>query len=438
MSIYNLVSFMGIFILMGVGWLLSPNKRVLNWRLICGGIGLQLFFAVFVFWVPWGRDFFWAVNEIAVTVIDSAKAGSEFLFGPLALGPGSDKPGVGNSIGFILAFQAFPTIIFFSAFISLLYFARIMPVIIKSFAWLFTKLFNVSGAEAVCASSNIFVGIESSLTIKPFLGKMTKSELCTILTVGMASVASNVLGLYVLFLKPYFPTIAGHLISASILSAPAALVMSKIIFPETESPVTKGSKIDLHIEPESGVFECIINGANSGVKLIVGISALLIAVLGLVSLGDKILVWGGEGVNAILSANIDWSLKGLMGYCFYPLTIVMGIPSVDAVDIAKVIGERVIVTEVASYIDLSALMKSGSLQHGRSAFIATYALCGFAHLASMAIFVGGTAALVPERKKDLAQMGFRALAAATLACLMTGCVAGAFYTDSIGSILMGK
>ncbi|MCK4527459.1 nucleoside transporter [candidate division WOR-3 bacterium] len=435
MDIYNLISFFGIFVLIGIAWLLSTNKRNMNWRVILWGIILQLCIALFVFVFPGGSKLFLFLNDFVVRVLDSATAGSKFVFGRLALPPGQVSEAGEKSIGFILAFQAFPTIIFFSALMSILYFFNIMQWTLKGFAYVFTKLMRISGAESLCAASNIFVGIESALTIKPYLSRMTRSELCTILTVGMATVASNVLAVYVFSLQEQFSTIAAHLISASFLSAPAALIMAKVIMPESGIPKTLGEHVEIHYEKETNIFESIINGANAGVKLIVGIVALLIAVLGLVALLDLILgVFGGK-LNAFLGTGIDWTLKGLLGYIFYPFTLILGVPPSDAGIIAQIIGERSIVTEVPAYQDLAIVMSKGLLQHPRSAVIATYALCGFAHIASMAIFVGGVSALVPEKRQVLARVGFRALIAATLACLMTACVAGAFFIK--GSLLFG-
>ncbi len=419
MDIYNLVSFAGIFILIGFAWLLSADKKNMNWRVIGWGIGLQLLIAVFIFVVPAGAKLFLVVNDVVVKVLDSASAGAKFVFGPLA-------ETAEESLGPILAFQAFPTIIFFSALIAILYYVRIMPLIIRAFAYVFTRLMRISGAESLVAASNIFVGIESTLTVKPYLSRMTRSELCTILTAGMATVASNVLALYVFNLKAVFPTIAGHLVSASLLSAPAALAMSKIILPEAETPETLGMHIQPFYVKDNSLFEAIINGANSGVKMIVGIVALLIAVLGLVALVDLLLsVFGPE-----------WSLKAICGYLFYPFTIILGVPPSDAGTVSKIIGERIIVTEVVAYNDLAFVLKENLLQHPRSAVITTYALCGFAHLASMAIFVGGICALAPDITRNIGRIAFRALLAATLACLLTACVAGTFFTK--GSILLGQ
>jgi len=435
MSIYNLVSFAGIFVLMAFAWLLSNDRRNMNWKVIFWGTALQLLFAVFVFVVPIGSKIFLFLNEVVIKILEPASAGARFVFGRLALAPGQTDSSGETSLGFILAFQAFPTIIFFSALISILYFLNIMPPIIRGFAWVFTKLMNVSGAESLVTATNIFAGVESALTVKPYLARMTSSEFCTILTAGMATVSSNVMVLYVLSLKSQFPAIAGHLISASVLSAPAALVMSKIIMPEKDVPETLGVNVSPYYEKESSFFEAVINSANAGVQMIIGIVALLIAALGLVALADLLLSALGAKINLLIGLHFDWSLKNLISYIFYPFTLAMGIPLSDASVTSKIIGERLIVTEVVSYRDLAVAIDKNLLHHSRSIVITTYALCGFAHLASMAIFVGGTAALAPARTRNIAEVAFRALIAATLACFMTACVAGAFFTE--GSILLG-
>ncbi|MGB2763641.1 MAG: nucleoside transporter C-terminal domain-containing protein [Candidatus Aminicenantaceae bacterium] len=435
MEIYNLISFFGIFILVGFAWLCSSNRKVVNWRVVVFGIGLQLFFAFFIFWLPIGTKFFLFVNKIVMVVLDSASAGTRFLFGRLALPLGTTNAQGETSLGNFLAFQALPAIIFFSALVGALYYLRIMPLIIRGFAFVFTKLMRISGAESLCASSNIFVGIESALVVRPHLKDMTRSELVTILSAGMGTIASTVLALYVFYLQGELPTIAGHLVSASFLSAPAAVIMAKLIVPETEKPKTLGMDVKPYYEREDNLMMAIINGAHSGMRYLGGVVALLLAFLGLVALLDLILGWLGGNINNWFGLNFEWSFKSILGYISYPFTIVLGVPPSDALEIARLIGERTVVTEVVSYQDLSRLIAEGTLVHPRSVIIASYALCGFAHFASLAIFVGGIGALVPERLKDLSRVGFRALLAATLACLMTGAVAGAFFSKS--SILLG-
>jgi CNT family concentrative nucleoside transporter len=428
MDIYNLVSFIGIFILLLFAWLLSADRRNVNWHVIIWGISVQLVIAVFIFIVPIGSRVFILINDIVVKILNSATAGAKFVFGPLALAPGEIGDSGEQSLGFILAFQSFPTIIFFSALISILYYFNIMQRVIRGFAYFFTKLMRISGVESLVAASEIFVGIESNLAVRPYLNKMTRSEICTIMTCGMATVASNVLALYVFSLQDIFPMIAGHLVTASLMAAPAAIVMSKIIIPEGERPETLGIDIQPFYEKENSFFEAIINGANAGVKMIVGIVALLIAVLGLVALADLILSLLGVPVNKILGLNGTWSLEAIFGYIFYPFTLICGVPPADAKIISGIIGERIIVTELVAYQDLAAIMKEGLLQNPRSAVITTYALCGFAHLASMGIYAGGLAALAPGRTGVIAKVALRALIAATLAGLLTACVAGVVFS----------
>ncbi len=435
MEAYNLVSFAGLFGLLFLAWAIARfgfgQTQKVNWHLLGWGVGLQLLFALFIFVVPAGVTLFQAVNDLAVKVLAASAQGAQFAFGPLALPPGTT-----GSIGFIFAFQAIPTILFFSALVSILYYYNVLPFIIRQFAKVFTKLMRISGAEALCAASNIFVGVESAFTVKPHIEKMTNSELCTIVTAGMATVASNVLALYVFTLYSTFPAIAGHLISASFLSAPAALVMAKLFFPETETPKTLGKAVDINYERDANLFEAVINGASSGLKVAFSIVGLLIAVLGLVALLDLMLGGAAHYINQWAGTAMEWSLKGMLGYVFYPFTLIIGVPVEDAGLISKIIGERIILTEVASYQDLAKALAEGSLIHGRSAVITTYALCGFAHVASMAIFVGGISALAPKRTADIAAVGPRALLASTFACLMTACVAGTFYTSS--SLLLGQ
>jgi CNT family concentrative nucleoside transporter len=341
-----------------------------------------------------------------------------------------------TSLGSFLAFQALPTVIFFAALIGALYYLRVMPFFVRLFARVFTRLMRISGAEALSVSSNIFVGVESAVVIKPHLKDMTRSELTTILTAGMGTIASTVLALYVMILQSEIPMIAGHLVSASFISAPACIVMSKLLLPEMEKPLTLGMDVKPHYERDDNLIMSIINGALDGMRLLGGIISLLIAFLGLLALVNLGLGWAGGHLNPLFGWDIKWSIEAFLGYLFYPLTVILGVPPADALAIAGVIGERTVTTEVVSYGHLSGLMADGLLSDPRSAFIASYALCGFAHVASLAIFVGGAGALAPSRLRDLSRLGFRALLAATLACLMTGAVAGTFYTGA--SILFGK
>ncbi|MBA4390960.1 MAG: nucleoside transporter [Syntrophus sp. (in: bacteria)] len=430
MNFYNIVSAFGIIFFIAFLFLFSRNRKRVSLRVIIWGIGLQLAFALFVFRVPFGSQVFLFLNDVTMKIIDSAFEGIRFLFGPLATPPGEK-----GSLGFILAFQAFPSIIFFAALMELLYHVGFMEKLINIFAHIFRKIMGISGAESLCASAQIFFGIESNLTIRPYLSKMTRSELMVVLTTGMATIASSVLGFYVIILAGIFPTVAGHLISASILLAPAAIVASKIAIPETEVPLTLGKVAKIEYAKADNVIEAIINGAMTGVKMVVSIGALLIAFIGLVSLVDMGLLSLGKGISQAIKIPVDITINNLLQHIFYPFTVAMGVPLDDAPQIAKILGERIILTEVKSYQDLSILVKEGKILHERSIVIATYALCGFAHIPSLAIFVGGTSSLVPERTKDIAVLGLWALFAANIACCITGAVAGLFYTGVSGTLL---
>lgn len=436
MDISKMLNVLGIPVLMLLAWLVSTNRRVVNWRVIIWGLIIELLFAIVVFILPLGAQLFLVVNNVVNSVLDSATYGTQFVFGRLALGPGQTSASGETSLGFILAFQGFAVIIFFAALVGVLYYSGIMGWVMRGFSYAFSKLMRISGAESLCASSTVFVGVEAGLIIKPYIGQMTKSELNTILTAGMATISSSMLAAYIMILKGTFPTIAGHLVSASIMNIPAAIIMSKLLCPETGEPVTLGKNLKITYKKENSLFEAILNNANAGVKLAVGIVTLLLAVLGLMALVDKIFVFAGGGVNSLFSLNIDWTLKGLLGYIFYPLTLIIGVPFNDAIPAAKLIGERLILTEVTAFQDMSAILASSSPISPRTAVMVTYALTGFAHIASVAIYVGGYIALAPEKTKEMTSLGFRALLGATLACLLTACFAGLFFNGS--SILLGQ
>jgi CNT family concentrative nucleoside transporter len=422
MALQRLTSFFGLFVLMLLAWLVARDRKNINFRLIATGLLVQSVFALIVFKLPVGVVVFSWLNDAVLRIISFAKEGIYFVFGPLAVSPGETGPRGEASVGFILAFQVLPSIIFFSSLVSLFYYLNVVPALIRLFARLFAHLMRISGAEALCASSNIFVGVESAVTIRPYIQDMTMSELCTVLTAGMGTIASTVLALYVGFLHVEFPSIAGHLISASIISAPAAIIMSKLVVPETGMPKTFGFSVPFEKDRRSTTWiESIINGANDGMKLCVGITTLLLAFLGLLSLCNWFLEMIG---NEVLGTPL--SLQVILKYLYYPLTVVMGVPLQDAGQVATLLGERTIVTEVVAFQHLNQLIQEGTLTEPRSVTMVSYALCGFAHIASLAIFVGGFSALAPDRAKDLAKVAFHALYAATLACLMTGCVAGLF------------
>jgi concentrative nucleoside transporter, CNT family len=421
------VSAAGFFVLTGLAWLCSENRRAISWRTVAWGLGLQLLIGLLVFRLPGSRRLFLGLNHAVLALLESSKSGSRFLLGPLAADPA--EPG---SIGFILAFQVLPVVIFFSAFTAALYHLRLLQPVVWLFAKIFHRTLGISGAEALYGASQIFVGIESALMVRPYLERMTRSEFLTLLTTGMCNVASSTLGLYVAFLKGTFPYIAGHLLSASVLSIPAGVVMAKMFVPETQAPETLTD-----VPPEdptlrsSNLMAAIIAGATDGLKLAGGIAALLIAMLGLVALVDRVLMLP----SAWLSLPHPLTLSTLLSWAFYPVTALLGIPWADVATAARLLGERVILTEVVSYQEMGRLASTGGFVESRTVVILSYALCGFAHVASVAIFVGGMAALIPSRRDELASLGWRALLAATLATLMTACVAGIFTTGE--GVLLG-
>jgi CNT family concentrative nucleoside transporter len=416
--IHHAVSVLGFIVFAGIAWLLSSNRRRIAWRTIAWGVALQVLIGLIIFRLPASHRILLWLNDAVLVLLNASKSGSVFLFGPLAASPGES-----GSIGFILVFQVLPVVIFFAAFTSLLYHLRVLQLFVRLFARLFHRTMKISGAESLSSAANIFVGIESALVVRPYLERMTRSELLLILTTGMATVASSTLGVYVGFLTGVFPQIAGHLISASVLAIPACVVISKLLLPETETPETLTA---VPREDEStrskNLISAIIEGAMEGLKLAAGVATLLIAMLGIVALFDKILAVG----SSWLGMSQPLSIVRILGWCFYPFAFLLGVQSSDVPIAARLLGERVILTEVFSYNHLAQLISSGQITDPRTVVILSYALCGFAHVAAMAIFVGGTAALAPSRRDDLASLGLRALLAATLATLMTGCIAGIF------------
>ena len=383
-----------------------------------------------VFLLPQTRLLLLGVNDLVVALLGASRVGAEFLFGPLVLNPGETTSAGEPSVGFVLAAQVLPAVIFFAALMAACYHLGLIQPVIRLFARLFEQTLQLSGAEAVAGASNIFVGVESATTVRPYLAGMTRSELLTLLTCAMSTVASTTLALYVFFLKGTFPQIAGHLISASFLSIPAAALVSKLILPETGKPETLGALPPIaESQLHGNSMAALSAGSWDGLKLAAGISTLLIAVLGLVGIVDLALekataplsVWFGEPLN----------LERILGWLFTPLAWLLGLESSDLPGAAQLLGKRIVLTEVVAYQQLGEMASAKALSP-RALLVLSYALCGFAHVASMGIFVGGIAALVPSRRNDLAALAFRALAGSTLATLMTGALAGFFYHGQQG------
>ena len=426
-GLYRFIAFAGFLIVGIVAWLTGKRAPV-NWKTIGGSFVLAWILGVLTFWLPWSRQALSWLNNILVAILNVYQKGNIFLFGPLAIGPGQTLPDGTASIGFVLAMQVLPAVIFFSAMVAGLYYLKIMPVIVRGFAWLFYRVMRVSGAESLSASANIFVGIESGLTIRPYLATLTPSELLTVMTCMMATVASTVMAIYVIALQGVFPEIAGHLVSASIISIPCAILISKLTLPEDRQPETLSDlpavakAFDSPASDEnssSNLIAALIDGGMQGVKMAVGIATLLIVFLGLEAMVDLVLELLPQMGETPLSLN------RILGWMTWPFTVLMGLKPEEWQTASQILGARFVETEVTAYFKLAAVQGGISpALSPRSLIIMTYTLCGFVHIASMGIFVGGLSALMPSRIQDISRLGFRALWTAFLATVLTGCIAG--------------
>jgi CNT family concentrative nucleoside transporter len=422
-SLLNLVSLVGFVLFAGLAWAVGGFKRPVPWRTVIGAALLMLVLGVLVFVLPLTRPALEWVNNAVVALLGASRRGAIFLGGPLALNPG-ESTGTGEpSIGFVFAAQVLPAVIFFASLMAAGYHLRLIQPIVRLFAKLFRRTLQLSGAEALAGSANIFVGIESATTVRPYLERMTRSELLTLVTCAMSTVASTTLGIYVFALQSSFPQIAGHLISASVLSIPAAVLVSKLMLPETGTPETLGTVPPIAEDQRHGnTMAALAAGAWDGLKLAAGIATLLIAILGLVGVVDLLLGKVGGG---------SLSLERILGWGFTPLTWLLGIEAADLSQSAQLLGKRLVETEVLSYVDLGTLGAQQSVSP-RTLLVMSYALCGFSHIASVGIFIGGISALAPSRRDDLTALGLRALAGSTLATLMTGALAGILYHGQQG------
>jgi len=411
----------GATVLCLLAWLAGGCPRPLPWRTIRGSAPLLFALAAIVFWLPPTRLAMLRVNELVLAVLAAGNAGVLFLLGPLAVGPGGTTPAGEPSLGFVLAAQVLPAVVFFAALSAGLYHLNAVQPLVRLAARLFHRALALSGAEALAGSANVFFGVESALTVRPYVERMTRSELLTVLTCGMASVASTTLAVYVLFLQASFPQIAGHLISASVLGIPAAALVSKLMLPERETPQTAGRVPPIDRSGrEDNLIAALGAGAQDGLRLAAGIATLLIAVLGVVAVLD---------LGLLRLTGLDF--ERLLGWAFTPVAALLGIERADLAHAGSLLGQRVLLTEVVPYRRLGQLAQAQAISP-RTLLILSYALCGFAHVASMGIFVGGTTALAPSRRGEIAALGPRALLAATLATLVTGALAGAFYHGQRG------
>ncbi len=557
----NLISFFGIFVFIGCAWLLSENRRAFPWRVVAWGLALQFTFAALVLWWEPGSRLFLQLNDVFNALLAFSREGTMFVFGAL----GSDISGLspitlkefltrlaadssdpvlqaaitnGTVPGFVLALQVLTTIIFFSALLSVLYYFGVMQKIVDLFARIMARTMRVSGAEALSNSANIFVGqTEAPLVVRPFIATMTRSELMAIMVGGFANTAGGVLGAYVLMLSGYFPNIAAHLISASVLSAPAAFIMAKVMVPELGKPATMGAvKMDVPIE-DANVLDAAANGSTVGWQLTINVTAMLMAFLALLAMVNMFIGWAGgmfhdgsgllrfnllalagllvavavqrfgppkdttvwwalavvlavsAGAGAILPAPIAalvigmtvvaWlaafmlmgrttplprllvpvlaggvvaadvlfvafgplpssaslSLQMILGWAHWPVAFAMGTPIQDCYEVGRLLGEKLVLTEFVAYADLGAYL--GAAARGevpaldpRSVVLASYALSGFSNFASIAIQIGGISPMAPERRRDIASLGLKAMIGGALASYALASVAGVFYNGT--------
>lgn len=423
---------LGLICLLGIAYAFSTHRQQVNKKLVIWGLGLQVAFALLVLGIPsigWHgplKAFFSWTNTFIINILTFTDEGSRFLFGPL-IDPEKTK-------GFIFALQVLPTIIFVSSFVAIAYHFGLMQKIIRGIAILMQKTMGISGAESLSTAANIFVGqTEAPLVIRPYLAKMTRSELMATMTGGMATVAGGVMAAYVGLLKDRIPEIAGHLLTASIMSAPAALAIAKIMNPETEKPETLGG-----IPKESGsryanAIEAAARGASEGLTLALNVAAMLLAFIALIAafnaglslLGDwlNFASWGHDLTPKALlvDGRAELSLQLLFAWIFAPLAWLMGIPWAEAPLAGAFLGEKISINEFVAYLHLSQMASELS---DRSVIILSYALCGFANFSSIAIQIGGIGTLAPERKGDLAKLGLRSVLGGSLAAFMTATIAG--------------
>jgi concentrative nucleoside transporter, CNT family len=424
---------LGLAVLLGLTWLFSTNRSRVDWRLVGTGLALQLVIAGLVLLTPWGASVFDALSSGFVRLLGFTTEGARFIFGDFT------DPA---KFGFVFAFQVLPTIIFFASFMSVLYHLGVMQRIVQGMAWVITKAMRVSGAETLSVCANAFIGqTEAPLVVKPYIAGMTPSELLTLMVGGMATIAGGVLGAYVLLLGGGDPVqqayYAKHLITASIMAAPATLVIAKILVPETGEPLTRG-KVKVEVEKTAAnVIDAAAAGASEGLKLALNVGAMLLAFIALIALLNAPLVWLGQisGAEAMLGRPTD--LSALLGYVLAPLAWVIGVPWQDAPTVGGLIGTKVVLNEFVAYLQLGEILRGGVpgvalTDQGR--LIATYALCGFANFSSIAIQIGGIGGIAPERRSDLARFGLRAVLGGSIATLMTATIAGVLTWFSAAGI----
>lgn len=441
MDLYSILRGVGglVFVIL-LAFLFSPNKRLINWRLVAVGLGLQFVFGLLVLKTTIGRDVFSGISKMFVFLFSFASEGAQFVFGGLAKAAGSD-----GSLGFFFAFQVLPTIIFFAAFMGVCYHLGIMQRIVQAMAWVMAKLMHASGAESLCVAANIFIGqTEAPLVIRPYLAGLTKSELLTIMTGGMAHISGGVMAAYMAMLAAAYAKsqgvavdvshqvyFAGHLLAACIMAAPATIVIAKMMIPETEEPQTMGS-VKLRIEKlHSNVIEAAASGAGDGVRLALNVAGMLIAFIALIALLNSMLSYCGAvtGLNGVLMANFGkpLSLELLFGLIFQFIAFAIGAPWSDAMNIGSLMGIKLVLNEFVAYSRMADLVSLHQLSD-KGIIIATYALCGFANFSSIAIQIGGISPLAENQRGNIAKLGLRAVLAGTIATWMTASIAGMFVS----------
>ena len=396
---------LGIAVILGFAWLFSTSRRSIRLKTIAWGLGLQVVLGVFVLRVPSGRILFQTLGNGAKHLLDFSYVGTTFVFGDLGR---SD-----SSLGLIFAFQVLPTIIFIAAFFAVLYHLGIMQLIIRVAAWLMTKIMGASGAESLNVAASIFMGqTEAPLTIRPFLPKLTKSELMTVMTSGMAHISGGMMAAYI-HVGGANPT---NLLTAVIMTAPGTLLMAKMLVPETEQPLTAGRVEMPGMEKESNVLGAIARGTVDGLHLALNVGAMLIVFLALLALVNAMMGW--------VHIHIGWfpySLQQVLGWLFAPVAWLIGVPWHDAAKIGDLLGTRMVLNEFVAFSKLGTIKDA---LDPRTFTIATFALCGFANFSSIGIQIGGIGALAPERRGDLARLGLRAMFAGTMANLMSASIVG--------------
>ncbi|QQQ00248.1 NupC/NupG family nucleoside CNT transporter [Lysobacter enzymogenes] len=413
----------GLAVLVAIAWVFSVNRRKVDWKLVAIGITLQIAFAAVVLLVPGGKDVFDAIGKGFVHVLEFVGAGSKFIFGDLM-----DV----SKFGFIFAFQVLPTIIFFSALMGVLYHLGVMQAVVRGMAWAITKVMRVSGAETTSVCASVFIGqTEAPLTVRPYIPKMTESELITMMIGGMAHIAGGVLAAYVGMLGAGDPEsqafYAKHLLAASIMAAPATLVIAKILVPETGEPLTRGT-IKMEVEKNTAnIIDAAAAGAGDGLRLALNIGAMLLAFIALMALINAPLTWIGEHTGLAAAIGKPTDLSTILGFLLAPIAWVIGTPWADANVVGGLIGEKVVLNEFVAYTHLADIVNgkvAGVSLSDEGRLIATYALCGFANFSSIAIQIGGIGGLAPERRQDLARFGLRAVLGGSIATFMTATIAG--------------